>query len=267
MTVGTTDEGRIVVEREEGILRIGIDRPGKLNGLTPEMLDDLARAYSDFEADGRARVAVLHATGAHFTAGLDLPRFEERFASGEFAHLPEGATVDPFGRFGEPRRKPVIAAVNGICFTAGIELMLAADIVVAADDCRFAQLEVGRGIMAVGGATFRFVERSGWGNAMRWLLTGAEFDAHEARRLGFVQEVVPVGRHIERAMALAREIAANAPLAVEATLANARLYEERGAAAAIAQFAEVNRRLAESEDFREGVASFREKRPPRFRGR
>ena len=102
------------------------------------------------------------------------------------------------------RTKPLVCAVQGICFTLGIELMLAADIVVAADDCRFAQIEVKRGIMPAGGATVRMVERAGWGNAQRYLLTGDEFGSAEALRLGFVQEVVPAGRQKERALEIAR---------------------------------------------------------------
>ena len=96
-----------------------------------------------------------------------------------------------------------MCAVQGICFTLGIELMLAADIVVAADDCRFAQIEVKRGIMPAGGATVRMVERAGWGNAQRYLLTGDEFGSAEALRLGFVQEVVPAGRQKARALEIA----------------------------------------------------------------
>ena len=103
-------------------------------------------------------------------------------------------SVDPLSLRPPIRTKPLVCAVQGICFTLGIELMLAADIVVAADDCRFAQIEVKRGIMPAGGATIRMVERAGWGNAQRYLLTGDEFGAAEALRLGFVQEVVPAGQ-------------------------------------------------------------------------
>jgi enoyl-CoA hydratase len=91
------------------------------------------------------------------------------------------------------RSKPMVVAVQGITFTVGIELMLAADIVVAADDCRFSQLEVKRGIMATGGATLRMAERAGLGNALLHLLTGDEFGSAEALRLNFVQKVVPAG--------------------------------------------------------------------------
>jgi enoyl-CoA hydratase len=91
------------------------------------------------------------------------------------------------------RTKPVVVAVQGVCFAVGIELMLAADMVVAAEDTRFGQIEVRRGIFPNHGATLRIVERAGCGNAMRYLLTGDEFDAATALRLGLVQEVVPTG--------------------------------------------------------------------------
>ena len=107
--------------------------------------------------------------------------------------------------------KPVVLAVNGIAYTLSIELALAADIVVAADDVRFRQLEIGRGILPFGGATFRAPAQLGWGNAMRFLLTAEEFGAAEALRIGLVQEVVPAGSHLQRARELARLIARQAP--------------------------------------------------------
>lgn len=113
-------------------------------------------------------------------------------------------------------------AVQGLCFTLGIELILAADIAVAAEGTRFAQIEIKRGIFPFGGATLRFHQRAGWGNAMRWLLTGDEFDAREAWRMGLVQEVVEPGRQHERALAIAETVARQAPLGVQATLASAR---------------------------------------------
>jgi enoyl-CoA hydratase/carnithine racemase len=125
--------------------------------------------------------------------------------------------------------KPVVMAVNGIAFTLSIELALAADIVIAADDVRFRQLEIGRGIMPFGGATFRAPAQLGWGNAMRFLLTAEEFGAAEALRIGLVQEVVPAGAHVQRAVDLAHLIAQQAPLGVQATLASARRTRSRRA--------------------------------------
>jgi enoyl-CoA hydratase len=161
----------------------------------------------------------------------------------------------------------MVVAVQGITFTLGIELMLAADIVVAADDCRFSQLEVQRGIMATGGATLRMAERAGLGNALLHLLTGDEFGSAEALRLNFVQKVVPKGRQLDEAIRIAESVAAQAPLAVVATRLNALKAVERGPLEAMAEFVSVQQRLSRTEDAAEGLKSFVEKRPSRFSGR
>lgn len=258
-------DGEVRTAREGALFRITIDRPAKMNGFTPKMMGELAQAYTDFERAPDARVALVSAEGPHFTAGLDLPKMAPLFAAGAPLFPPDA--VDPFDLRPPRRTKPVVVAVKGVTFTLGIELMLAADVVVAADDCRFSQLEVKRGIMAAGGATLRMVQRAGWGNAMLALLAAGEFGPQEALRWGFVQEVVPAGRELDRARELAETIAAQAPLAVQATLLNARRALEEGWAGAVAEFAEVNRRLAATADAAEGVRSFIEKRPPRYQGR
>ena len=257
-----SDRGRIATERRGGLFLIGIDRPAKYNGFTPEMCVALARAYSEYEADGGLRCAVVHAEGAHFTAGLELSAFDIT----EPAFFPPDL-VDPFDLRPPFRTKPVVAAVKGICFTLGIELMLAADIAVAEEGARFSQLEVKRGLMAFGGATIRFVERAGWGDAMRWLLTGDEFDAETALRLGFVQEVVPPGEGLDRAVELAGRIAKQAPLAVRASRENAAVSARQGPDAAVRAFRGQLAEIAASEDFAEGVRSFVERREAEFRGR
>jgi enoyl-CoA hydratase len=258
-------DGRITTERDGHVLLIGIDRPKKLNGFSPKMLTELAEAYTAFERDEDAWVGLLYAHGANFTAGLELdkvaPVMRERGSV-----YPVGS-VDPLSLHPPIRSKPLICAVQGICFTLGIELMLAADIVIAADDCRFAQIEVKRGIMPAGGATIRMVERAGWGNAQRYLLTGDEFGSAEALRLGFVQEVVQAGRQKERALAIARVIAEQAPLAVRASLASSRLSVDHGPHAAIREFNAQQARLLATEDAAEGVRSFTERRKGRFSGR
>src|SRR5690606_17744817 len=145
--------------------------------------------------------------------------------------------------------KPVVVAVQGICLTLGIELMLASEVSVAAAGTRFAQLEVSRAILPFGGATLRFPARCGWGNAMRWMLSGDFFDADEALRIGLVQEVAPdAAAALERAIQIAETIAAQAPLAVQATLASARLAEQEGRAAAAAQLQQELVRLLGTED-------------------
>ena len=208
--------GRIDVVAEGHCLVIKINRPEKRNGFTPEMGLALAQAYTRLEHDPDLRVGVLCAEGEHFTGGLDLPRWAEAMREGRSMWPVE--LVDPFD-LREPRRsKPVVAAVQGICYTLGIELMLAADMVVAADNCRFSQLEVKRGIMATGGATVRMAERAGTGTALYHLLVAGEFGSQEALRVGYVQEIVPAEKLFARARELAELIAANAPLAKLPTL-------------------------------------------------
>lgn len=268
MMTNATDpaaEGRITFERRDALALIGIDRPKKLNGFTPAMFRALADALGRLEHDPEARVGVIFAHGANFTAGLQLDLFAPMMRRGE-SMVPADA-IDPFGLRAPMRSKPVVCAVQGICFTLGIELMLAQDIVVAADDCRFAQIEVKRGVIPTGGATMRFVERAGWGNAQRYLLTGDEFGAAEAFRLGFVQEVVAAGRQLERALEIAQTIAEQAPLAVRASLASSRRYAERGPLGMKADMEAVQRGLAMSEDAAEGVRSFVERRNGRFTGK
>ena len=261
----TPTDGRILVERRGALLLMGIDRVPKRNGFSERMVVELAEAFDRMEHDPDVRCGVLHALGPHFTAGLQLDQLKTWFEA--CRHLSVPGKIDPYNLRPPLRTKPVVAAVQGICFTAGIELMLGADVVVAATDCRFGQIEVKRGIMANHGATIRMVARAGWGNAMRYLLTGDEFDAATALRLGFVQEVVEPGRQLDRAIELAERIAAQAPLAVRATLRNAALAVEHGPAAAVAELGPTQLRLMASEDAAEGVASFREKREARFTGR
>jgi enoyl-CoA hydratase/carnithine racemase len=157
-------------------------------------------------------------------------------------------------------------AVQGIAFTLSIELALACDIVVAADDVRFRQMEIARGLVPFGGATFRAPARLGWGNAMRYLLTADEFGAAEALRIGLVQEVVPRGRQLERALEIAQTIAAQAPLAVQGSLENARIARAAVEQAAIAHLRSLVPRVLASDDAEEGLRSFMERRAARFTG-
>ena len=261
-------DGSVECDVRAGVLMIAINRPAKRNGFTPKMFRELGEAYTRLDDDPALRVGVLHAAGEHFTAGLDLPTIAPLMQRGEKA-VPLGL-VDPLnlGMDGYRRRtKPMVVAVKGITYTLGIELMLAADIVVAADDCRFSQLEVKRGIMATGGATLRMAERAGLGNALLHLLTGDEFGSAEALRLNFVQKVVPTGTELKEALAIADAIAAQAPLAVTATRLNTLKAVEQGPVVAMHEFIETQQRLSRSEDAAEGVRSFVERRAARFQGR
>jgi acyl-CoA synthetase (AMP-forming)/AMP-acid ligase II/enoyl-CoA hydratase/carnithine racemase len=258
-------EDRVTVEKQGAVLLIGLDRPNKLNAFDIEMFRGLARAITEMEEDEEIRCGVLFAHGPAFTAGLDLATALPVFARGE-ALLPEGE-VDPWGvTGGRERHKPLILALHGRCWTLGIELALASDIVFAADTTRFCQMEVSRGIIPFGGATMRLPSSAGWGNAMRYLLTGEEFDAQEAYRMGIVQEVLHEDKVLSRAVEIATKVANQAPLAVQATLASARMAQTEGFESAAKSLLPTVRLLMNTNDCKEGIRSFMEKRNPTFAG-
>jgi enoyl-CoA hydratase len=257
----------VTVDLVDHVLLIGVNRPEKRNAHDLEVIEALGAAYGRLAEDDDARVGVLFGHGDHFSAGLDLAEVGPHVAEqGPGALAGEGG-YDPYGVWGERVDVPVVMAVQGIAFTLSIELALAADIVVAADDVRFCQLEVGRGIIPFGGATFRAPAQLGWGNAMRFLLTAEEFGAEEALRIGLVQEVVPAGEQLDRAVAIAQRIAAQAPLGVRGTIANARVAATSGPDAAVAHLEQLLPTILASDDAAEGVRSFVERRPARFSGR
>lgn len=245
---------------------MGLNRPEKRNAFNVEMLHGLGRAYAELERDEELRCGVLFAHGEHFTGGLDLAEVGPMISEGGLSY-PEDA-LDPLRRGAEPYTTPVVAAAQGWCMTIAIELLLAADIRIASADARFAQMEVQRGIYPSGGATIRLPRDAGWGNAMRWLLTGDQFDAREAYRIGLVQEVTEPGAQLDRAVELAEQIAErSAPLAVKATLISAQRAIREGEPAAFAHLDDDQKPLLSSEDGREGMASFVERREADFKGR
>ncbi len=266
MANGDEKEMRVTVAREGHVLLIGLDRPDKRNAADWRMLQQLTLAYGELDRDPGLRAGLVFGHGDHFSAGLDLADVASHIGPAGLDLVPEGG-IHPWGMDGRPVSKPVVLAVQGTCLTLGVELALASDIVIAADSTRFGQIEVRRGILPFGGATTRFAARAGWGDAMRWMLTGDPFDAAEALRIGLVQEVVPHGEQYARGLALAQTIAAQAPLAVQATLANARLAVREGAAAAEARLQSELVRLASTEDATIGLRAFVERSTAEFVGR
>ncbi|WP_426515937.1 crotonase/enoyl-CoA hydratase family protein [Diaminobutyricibacter sp. McL0618] len=259
-------EPRILTERRGHVLLIGFNRPDKRNAADFEFLSQLSLAYGELERDPDLRAGLVYAVGDHFTAGLDLADLGPRIGADGIDYVTEGG-INPWQVSGEQLSKPVVIAVQGTCLTLGIELMLASDVAVAAQSTRFGQVEVTRGILPFGGATLRFPRAVGWGNAMRWILTGDYFDAAEAHRIGLVQEVVPDGEQFDRALAIAERIAAQAPLAVQATLANAKLAIRDGDAAAESELQPALARLATTKDARIGMEAFLRRTEAQFVGR
>lgn len=257
----------VTVERDGHVLLIGLNRPAKRNAMNLAMIDEFAAAYRLLDEDPELRVGVVYGHGDHFCAGLDLAEVGPAVAERGPAALSGGSGVDPFGVWGAKVSKPVVLALNGLSYTLSIELALASDIVVMSADVRLRQLEIGRGIMPFGGASFRAPAQLGWGNAMRFLLTADEFGAQEALRIGLAQEITPVGEHLSRARGIATTIAEQAPLGMLATLANARVGKDEGEREAIVHLAATLPSILASEDATEGIVSFIERRPGNFTGR
>ena len=261
----TDEQPRVVTERDGRVFHIVLDRADKMNAFDLRMLRQLAEAVTEYESDESLWCAVLYANGDNFTAGLDLAEVGPAVRDGA-PLFPEGS-VDVLSLHEPRRKKPLVMAVQGWCLTIGIELLLAADIRLAAEGTRFGQIEVNRGIFPFGGATIRLPEIAGWGNAMRWLLTGDKFDAEEALRLGLVQEIVPADELRDKAVEIARTVAKRAPLGVYATLRSSRTAQLEGTDAAVAELLVIARELMDTEDAAEGVRSFIERREGDFKGR
>ena len=254
---------------DEHILVMTVDRVEKKNAFTPKIATELSAALTRLDDDPDLFVGVLAFAGAHTTAGLEMPLFFSAEAQRDEARRQAEQTVEPVDPYSLGRRlsKPRVTAVQGITFTIGIEIALAGDIVIAASDTRFCQLEPKRGLAPLGGATVRYVQRAGWGNAMYHLLRADEFDAVEAYRIGLVQEVVEPGHQIERAIAIAREMLQCSPTALVHTIANARLALDANEPEAIAAIGAMAATVQSTRDFAEGIASFMERRPAQFTGR
>lgn len=256
----------LTIERRGHVLLVGLNRPEKRNAFNLQMIRELGSAYGIIEHDPEVWVGVVFAHGEHFTGGLDLADVAGKF--GDFSEVvPEGG-LDPWRNDGTRWTTPVIVAARGMNYTAGIELMLAADIRVAASDSKFLQFEVQRGIFPFGGAMTRFVREAGWGNAMRWILSGEEFGAEEALRIGLIQEITEPGDELEAALKIADHIATKtAPLAIQGALRSAHLAIDQGHEASVGQYLTEIGTLFGTEDAQEGVLSFVERREANFKGK
>ncbi|MBO1530998.1 crotonase/enoyl-CoA hydratase family protein [Psychrobacter sp. F1192] len=258
-------DNRITFESEGYLCLIGLNRVDKRNAFDSHMIGQLSAALTRYENDDSLRCALIFAHGEHFTAGLDLMELQDKWDKGAFEFSDD--EIDPWGISGKRRTKPVVVAVQGTCFTAGIELMLNSDVVIASSTCNFAQMEVQRGIMPFGGATVRFVAAAGWQKAMPYLLTGKPFDAQTADKLNLVSEVVPSGTEYDRALTLAQQISTAAPLGVQGLLSSAQDASRHGAASALANIHSYLPDLFHSDDAKEGAMAMVERREAHFTGR
>ena len=249
---------------EGGIAVITINRPEKRNALDAEHYQALSEAWTRVRDDDAIRVAVVTGAGDKvFSAGADLKSWIGRKVQmSEIWQTQKGMLLNR----GLEIWKPVIAAVNGHCLAGGMTLMLATDLRVAAEHATFALSEVKRGIIAANGGTQRLPQQLPHAIAMEMLLIGDAIDAQTASRWGLVNRVVPADKVMETALDLARRIAANAPLAVQAAKELALRGSDQGLAAGLRFEQFVQHILQRTEDAAEGRQAFADKRAPRFTG-
>jgi len=256
----------ILLERlEPGIRLITINRPKAMNALSPQVLDELARAFVHVNAEGDARVLMITGAGDKaFVAGADIAAMRDMTAieGREFA-LKGHATL----RALELAPFPVIALVNGFALGGGCELALACDWIVASDKAVFGQPEVNLGICPGFGGTQRLARLVGKALALEIICTGRQVKADEALRIGLVNHVVPHDKLHEEGLKLARMIAAKGPLAVKMSKHLVQRGQDIDLANANAMEADVFGYLCATEDRHEGMAAFLGKRAPAFKGR
>ena len=256
---------KVLVDASEHILTITFNRPEKLNALDPDSYHLLAQALYRLQHDSELRVGIIQAKGAHFTSGLELDKWAPIFAKGQAPSINQGE-IDPYGIAGETLTKPLIIAVQGLCYTSGLELLLNTEIRLATADTRFAQLEVQRGIYPCGGGTVRLPEEIGWARAQRYLLSGDEFSGQQAYDWGMLSELCDIENLQQRARELAAKIAAAAPLGVQAALKSSKIARLHGDRVALEQVFDDMTAVMSSADAAEGVNSFMERRPAVFKG-
>ncbi|MBH80021.1 MAG: enoyl-CoA hydratase [Gammaproteobacteria bacterium] len=250
------------VEKQDHIMTVTLERPDRLNALHPPANAELGEVFDDFEADDDMWVAIITGRGRGFSAGNDL-RYQAE--GGERVPMPMG-----FGgltsRF--DRKKPVLAAVNGVAMGGGFEIALACDLIIASDKALFALPEPKVGLAALAGGLNRLPRQIGPKRALGMILTGRHVPASEGYELGFVTAVVPHEELLETSRDWATQICACAPLSIRASLdvanssVNTASLEE-----SMTRGYDSVRAMSQSEDFIEGPKAFAEKRPPNWQGR
>lgn len=248
---------------QDGVGHITLNRPDKRNALSRALIDELHDVMGKLESADDVRAVVLSGAGEKaFAAGADIAELKERSRADAFL----GINSRLFTRL-ENLPMPTIAAIEGFALGGGCELALACDLRVAGKNARFGQPEVGLGIVAGAGATYRLARQIGLGRARDLLFTGRILPAEEAERIGLVERLVEPGQALAEAMQLARTIAQKAPLAVRLTKAVLGAYG-RGLAGEGPLLAELSQAvLFETEDKREGMSAFLERRQPRWQGK
>ena len=259
-----TEEPLILVERDEErrVALLRFNRPKQLNALNGQVMDELCSALETLDRDDAIRVLVLTGNERAFAAGADIGEMAEASPI-DMLRTNRIAQWDRVRRIG----KPVIAAVAGWCLGGGCELAMALDLIVAAESARFGQPEINLGVIPGAGGTQRLTRAVGKSVAMEMILTGEPIDAREAHRLGLVARVVPNELLVEDSLALAAKIATKSPLALRLAKEAVNAAYEMSLTDALAHERRLFYLLFASDDQKEGMAAFLEKRAPDFKGR
>ena len=259
-----TDSPVLLQKRDDGIAVLTLNRPEKLNALNAEVRRLLKERFSELKDDETVRVVVIHGSGDKaFVAGADISEFAARTAMEQRAVYNEPRIYEIVGEF----PKPVIAAIHGFCIGGGSELALACDVRVADRTARLSQAEIRIGLIPGGGGTQRLAHLVGRGHAMLISCTGDFVEAEEAHRIGWIEVLVDEGEHLERALEIAGRMARWSPVALRMAKQAVNAAFEMPLRAGMEHEKELFLAAFASEDGREGVSAFMEKRKPEFRGR
>lgn len=266
MTQTTADSGRVTLDVADGVARMHIDRPAKLNTFTAAMSAQVTEHCAAIDASDEVRAVVITAAGDRaFCAGSDVNLLDDLGTTWQGRNRAAYARdyIGPLLGL----RVPLIVAVRGYCLGGGLEIALAADIRIAGTGAKFGAPEVRLGWHAGSGNTTILPRLIGYGNAARWILTGDHFDAPEAQRVGLVQEIQPDDAVDATAMAMAARIAANPPIAVQSAKHLIRMSQGTSVEQGLAWENDLYTYCMTTEDSREGIDAFAAKRPAQYRGR
>jgi enoyl-CoA hydratase len=263
----------VLVERDDHVMTIMLNRPAKKNAFNAEMLVRLCRAYDEADADPDVRAIIVSGAGGDFSAGADLDRLVGALISGEPPETEfEAAILEDFtliykGFLKEYRpAAPVIAAIEGICMAGGTEYLQGTDLRVAGESARIAVSEVKRALFPMAGSTVRLVRQMPFAKAMEMLIVGTEITGTQAATYGLVNYATPDGGAVAKARELAEAICVNGPLAVRNIKASVWAADGLAESEAWAAEQELGMAVMSSRDAREGPRAFLEKRTPDYTG-
>lgn len=254
----------ILVERKDAVAKIILNRPERMNSMTPGMKDDIVAALGELEADDTVRVVVFTGAGDKtFASGADIAELVDWEALEVWKEASGGFLFDPVANF----PKPTIAMINGYALGGGCELAMACDIRIASDRAKLNLAEVVMGVIPGGGGSQRLPRLVGEGNAMKMILTADMIGANEAYRIGLVDEVVPHEELEQRTLELAAKISTKSPLLVRLAKQAVKAASEMPLRQGLRYEASLFGLAFTTEDRSEGMRAFLEKRPPQWRGR